>query len=393
MGMDADIVRPLPELLREHARSIGEKVAFEDRRTRLTYRELERRTGRLAGHLAGLGAVRDERAAILLGNRVEAVESLLAVTRASAIGVPLDAGSSEGGAGPPAGRQRRPRGRHRPRPADPAAAAAGGAPRSDRGTGRGRRGERAGAGRVPGAARRRRRPAALRGPGGHGTGNARAGRPRAGRGGLAALHLRFLRRPQGRAEHTAQPPRARGRRTRRCPRHVPAGPAAVAPAAAPRHEPGGLRGGSGRHRGERHHPAQVHGGGGARRTPPYGRPPHPPRRRADHLLRPARRRARRGRHRPGHTRPARVRQRRRLGGAGVPAGVRGGLPRPLPGALRQYRGGPRHHGGPGRRHGGGDGWAARDSPRSPRRRVSRSSTRPSAAPTRPRWRPASPRPS
>ncbi|MEU3062638.1 type I polyketide synthase [Streptomyces subrutilus] len=95
MGTDADIVRPLPELLREHARSIGEKVAFEDRRTRLTYRELERRTGRLAGHLAGLGAVRGERVAIVLGNRVEAVESLLAVTRASAIGVPLDAGSSE----------------------------------------------------------------------------------------------------------------------------------------------------------------------------------------------------------------------------------------------------------------------------------------------------------
>ncbi|WP_307798910.1 AMP-binding protein [Streptomyces beijiangensis] len=32
--------------------------------------------------------------AILLGNRVEAVESLLAVTRASGVGVPLDPGSS-----------------------------------------------------------------------------------------------------------------------------------------------------------------------------------------------------------------------------------------------------------------------------------------------------------
>ncbi|MFD3554436.1 type I polyketide synthase [Streptomyces goshikiensis] len=94
MGTDADIVRPLPVLLREHARSIGEQVAFEDRRTRLTYRDLERRTRYLAGHLAGLSAARGERVAILLGNRVEAVESLLAVTRASAVGVPLDPGGS-----------------------------------------------------------------------------------------------------------------------------------------------------------------------------------------------------------------------------------------------------------------------------------------------------------
>ncbi|MFD6875004.1 MULTISPECIES: type I polyketide synthase [unclassified Streptomyces] len=90
MGTDEDIVRPLPVLLREHARTIGEQVAFEDPRTRLTYRDLERRTRRLAGHLAGLGLARGERVAILLGNRVEAVESLLAVTRASAVGVPLD---------------------------------------------------------------------------------------------------------------------------------------------------------------------------------------------------------------------------------------------------------------------------------------------------------------
>ncbi|MFF3014726.1 type I polyketide synthase [Streptomyces sp. NPDC057939] len=90
MRTGEDIVRPLPVLLREHARSNGEQVAFEDPRTRLTYRDLERRTRRLAGRLAGLGLARGERVAILLGNRVEAVESLLAVTRASAVAVPLD---------------------------------------------------------------------------------------------------------------------------------------------------------------------------------------------------------------------------------------------------------------------------------------------------------------
>ncbi|MEU0744198.1 SDR family NAD(P)-dependent oxidoreductase [Streptomyces sp. NPDC006134] len=92
MSTDADVIRPLPEALRAHARRLGEKVAFEDRRTRLTYRDLERRTARLAGHLAGAGLARGERVAVLLGNRVEAVESLLAVTRASGVGVPLDPG-------------------------------------------------------------------------------------------------------------------------------------------------------------------------------------------------------------------------------------------------------------------------------------------------------------
>lgn len=95
MSSRAEIVRPLPELLREHARVLGGKVAFEDRRSRVTYEELERRTGRLAGHLAALGVTRGDRVAVLLGNRIESVESLLAVTRADAVGVPLDPGSSE----------------------------------------------------------------------------------------------------------------------------------------------------------------------------------------------------------------------------------------------------------------------------------------------------------
>ncbi|WP_405753137.1 SDR family NAD(P)-dependent oxidoreductase [Streptomyces sp. NBC_00012] len=95
MGKHADIVKPLPELLGQHARRLGDKVCFEDRLRRVTYLELERRTARLAGHLAGLGLERGDRVAVLLGNRVEAVESLLAVTRASGVGVPLDPGNSE----------------------------------------------------------------------------------------------------------------------------------------------------------------------------------------------------------------------------------------------------------------------------------------------------------
>ncbi|MFE9859171.1 type I polyketide synthase [Streptomyces sp. NPDC005780] len=87
-------IRPLPELLREHARRFGSKVAFQDSVSRVTYAELELRTGRLAGHLAGLGLRHGERAAVLLGNRVEAVESMLAVTRAGAVGVPMDSRST-----------------------------------------------------------------------------------------------------------------------------------------------------------------------------------------------------------------------------------------------------------------------------------------------------------
>ncbi|WP_308356480.1 type I polyketide synthase [Streptomyces sp. ODS05-4] len=89
-GKDAEVLRPLPESLRDHARRLAGRTAFEDGRTALTYRELELRTGRLAGRLADAGLRRGERVAILLGNRVEAVESLLAVVRASAVGVPLD---------------------------------------------------------------------------------------------------------------------------------------------------------------------------------------------------------------------------------------------------------------------------------------------------------------
>ncbi|GAA2688857.1 type I polyketide synthase [Streptomyces lunalinharesii] len=95
MGTHADIVTPLPELLGDHARRLGDKVCFQDRFRRVTYRELAGRTARLAGHLVGLGVARGDRVAVLLGNRVEAVEGLLAVTRASGVGVPLDPGSSE----------------------------------------------------------------------------------------------------------------------------------------------------------------------------------------------------------------------------------------------------------------------------------------------------------
>ncbi|MFC8904705.1 AMP-binding protein, partial [Micromonospora sp. NPDC057140] len=86
----SDLVQPLPGLLRRHAGEFGDRVAFRDDRRAVRYADLEARTARLAGHLAAAGVGRGERVAFCLGNRVETVETWLAVTRAAAVGVPLN---------------------------------------------------------------------------------------------------------------------------------------------------------------------------------------------------------------------------------------------------------------------------------------------------------------
>ncbi|MGW0710924.1 SDR family NAD(P)-dependent oxidoreductase [Streptomyces sp. NPDC002643] len=91
----ADLIRPLPELLRRHAESRGTKVAYSDERRAVTYTELERRTARLGGHLVALGLPRGARVVLLLGNRVEMVESYLGVNRAGCVGVPVNPHSSD----------------------------------------------------------------------------------------------------------------------------------------------------------------------------------------------------------------------------------------------------------------------------------------------------------
>ncbi|SCF11063.1 Acyl transferase domain-containing protein [Micromonospora haikouensis] len=86
----SDLVQPLPGLLKAHAEEFGDRVAFRDDRRAVRYAELAARTARLAGHLAAAGVGRGERVAFCLGNRVETVETWLAVTRAAAVGVPLN---------------------------------------------------------------------------------------------------------------------------------------------------------------------------------------------------------------------------------------------------------------------------------------------------------------
>ncbi|MFF3374985.1 SDR family NAD(P)-dependent oxidoreductase [Streptomyces sp. NPDC002680] len=90
-----ELIRPLPELLKAHAERSPSRVAYADDERDVTYAELERRTGQLAAYLAGAGVRRGDRVAILLGNRVEMVESVLAGVRAGAVGVPLNPRSSD----------------------------------------------------------------------------------------------------------------------------------------------------------------------------------------------------------------------------------------------------------------------------------------------------------
>ncbi|MEO6082194.1 MAG: beta-ketoacyl synthase N-terminal-like domain-containing protein, partial [Umezawaea sp.] len=82
----SELIRPLPELLVARAELHGDKVAFCDSRRAIGYAELERRTASLAGHLAGRG----DTVLLLLGNCVEFVESFFAITRAGAVGVPVN---------------------------------------------------------------------------------------------------------------------------------------------------------------------------------------------------------------------------------------------------------------------------------------------------------------
>ena len=86
------LVRPLPELVKENARVHGDKPAYEDDSRAVTWCELEARTARLA---VGLGVGRGDRVALLLGDGVDLVEALLAVTRASAVGVLISPHSTD----------------------------------------------------------------------------------------------------------------------------------------------------------------------------------------------------------------------------------------------------------------------------------------------------------
>jgi long-chain acyl-CoA synthetase len=90
-----DLIAPIAVLMQRHAEARGPKSAYQDARRSVSYVELLRRTGNLAGHLADLSIAAGESVAILLPNSVDWVEACFAITRAGAICVPISYDASE----------------------------------------------------------------------------------------------------------------------------------------------------------------------------------------------------------------------------------------------------------------------------------------------------------
>jgi acyl transferase domain-containing protein/acyl-CoA synthetase (AMP-forming)/AMP-acid ligase II/surfactin synthase thioesterase subunit/acyl carrier protein len=82
--------RRLSQLIGESWRQDSGKTAFSDADRLVTYRDLARRSGRLAGQLAAMGMERGERIAFFMGNGVAYPEVLLAAVRAALVGVPVN---------------------------------------------------------------------------------------------------------------------------------------------------------------------------------------------------------------------------------------------------------------------------------------------------------------
>ncbi|NMO88566.1 AMP-binding protein [Actinomycetospora sp. TBRC 11914] len=85
-----ELIRPIGELLDRHAAERGEATAFVDDDRRVTYAELARTTARLAGRLVDLGVAPGDRVAMVMTNRVETVETYLAVPRAAGVATCLN---------------------------------------------------------------------------------------------------------------------------------------------------------------------------------------------------------------------------------------------------------------------------------------------------------------
>src|ERR1044072_2846494 len=81
---------PVQHLFDRTAQSMPEQIAISCGETRITYRELQQRTDKLAQQLISGGARKGSIVAILLDNKVEAITSLIAVLKAGAVFVPFD---------------------------------------------------------------------------------------------------------------------------------------------------------------------------------------------------------------------------------------------------------------------------------------------------------------
>ncbi|WP_349606495.1 AMP-binding protein [Cupriavidus sp. DF5525] len=84
-----ELIVPVSELLRRHAAQRGNKIAFQDAASAITYAELNAATANLASHLERLGVSQGDRIAVMLPNSVNWVVSVLAILRAGAVAVPI----------------------------------------------------------------------------------------------------------------------------------------------------------------------------------------------------------------------------------------------------------------------------------------------------------------
>ena len=87
--IQTDLIAPVGELVKRHARERADKIAWWDAQASTTYGRLAQTTANLAGHLQELGIGVGNRVAILLPNSVAWIESCLAITRAGAVCVPI----------------------------------------------------------------------------------------------------------------------------------------------------------------------------------------------------------------------------------------------------------------------------------------------------------------
>ena len=90
-----DLIAPIPELLSWHATARGEKCAYRDAQTSVTYAALSSGPASWPAHLADSWHRADDTVAIYLPNSVQWVESCLAIARAGAVSVPISYDSTE----------------------------------------------------------------------------------------------------------------------------------------------------------------------------------------------------------------------------------------------------------------------------------------------------------
>lgn len=83
--LQVELIRPIPELLRDAAERHGDRTAISDRHGRVGYRELDARTRRLGGHLRAEGVGDGDVVLLLLPGGTRLVEAYLAAVRAHAV--------------------------------------------------------------------------------------------------------------------------------------------------------------------------------------------------------------------------------------------------------------------------------------------------------------------